>query len=293
MRAFHEYNFAMLSLSPLEPVDYLVFGHLTLDETPQGFTLGGSAAYAALTAAALGLRPGIVTAWGQEIPLTALQNLPIVALPAPHSTAFRNQSTPQGRRQTLLQLAPPLDPAITPQPWRRAKIMHLAPVANETPQTLPDDFHPALLGVTPQGFLRAWEEDGLIRPRAWLPAEEASRPGALVLSLEDVAADEERVDALAHLVPLLVITEGAAGCRVFWHGDSRRLRAPRVNEVDPTGAGDVFAASFFIRLLQTRDPWEAARFASQAAAICVTRPGLQGVPTPLEMQRCAQEVLTV
>jgi len=283
----------MLTFAPLQPVDYLVFGHLTLDETPHGFTLGGSAAYAALTAAALGLRPGIVTAWGQEIPLSTLEGIPVVAAPAAHSTAFRNQNTPQGRLQTLLHRAPPIDPALTPQPWRRAKVMHLAPVAAETPETLPEDFYPALLGITPQGFLRSWSENGSVTSRAWQPSDETPQAGALVFSLEDVAGDEEQIETLAHCAPLVVVTEGAAGCRVFWHGDSRRIRAPRVTEVDPTGAGDVFAASFFIRLLQTRDPWEAARFASQAAAICVTRPGLQGVPTPTEMQRCAQEVLTL
>jgi sugar/nucleoside kinase (ribokinase family) len=53
----------------------------------------------------------------------------------------------------------------------------------------------------------------------------------------------------------------------------------------------VFAAAFFARLLDTRDPWEAARFANQIAAISVTRPGLQGVPTHAEVQKCLMEVL--
>jgi len=53
--------------------------------------------------------------------------------------------------------------------------------------------------------------------------------------------------------------------------------------VDPTGAGDVFAAAFFIRLSQTRDPWEAARFATQVAARSVTRRGMESTPTREEM----------
>ena len=60
---------------------------------------------------------------------------------------------------------------------------------------------------------------------------------------------------------------------------------------DATGAGDVFAAAFFVRLLETRDPWEAARFANRVAAVSVTRPGLQGIPTPTEVQQCLIEVL--
>jgi sugar/nucleoside kinase (ribokinase family) len=61
--------------------------------------------------------------------------------------------------------------------------------------------------------------------------------------------------------------------------------------VDATGAGDIFAAAFFIRLHTTRDPWEAARFATQLAAYSVTRPGLEGVPTQEEIDACMVEVL--
>ncbi len=52
----------MFELVPLEPVDYLVIGHLTEDLTPAGPRLGGTAAFSALTARALGLRVGVVSA---------------------------------------------------------------------------------------------------------------------------------------------------------------------------------------------------------------------------------------
>ena len=55
----------MVSLVPLEPVDYLVIGHVTEDLTPTGPRLGGTAAFAALTARAFGLRTGIVTSVGE------------------------------------------------------------------------------------------------------------------------------------------------------------------------------------------------------------------------------------
>jgi hypothetical protein len=91
----------MQHLAALEPVDYLVLGHLTCDLTPDGPRLGGGAAYAALTARAMGLRAGIVTAWGREIPLSELEGIPVVALEAGHSTTFENIYTPKGRVQIL------------------------------------------------------------------------------------------------------------------------------------------------------------------------------------------------
>ena len=92
-----------------------------------------------------------------------------------------------------------------------------------------------------------------------------------MLSIEDLAGDENRIEEFASASRILVITEGSAGARVYWNGDVRRFRPPAVTEVEATGAGDIFAAAFFMRLSTTRDPWEAARFANQIAAISVTR----------------------
>ncbi len=282
----------MFQMVSLEPVDYLVIGHITVDRTPSGPVLGGSAMYSALTARALGLRVGIVTMRGNEIPLDGLEGIPVVSGEAQTSTTFENIYTPKGRTQSIRQVAPQIDFAIVPEIWRRAKIIHLAPVAQEVDSVLPAGFRPSLLGLTPQGWMRAWDESGLVRPCAWDGAESAlERAGAVVFSVEDVGGDEEIIEQYAHTGRLLAVTEGVAGARVFWHGDSRRFRAPKVEEVDATGAGDVFAAAFFVRLLNTRDPWEATRFANQLAAISVQRPGLSGVPTSQEVQRCLMEVL--
>ena len=90
---------------------------------------------------------------------------------------------------------------------------------------------------------------------------------------------------------VLVVTEGKQGTRIYWNGDVRRFRPPKIKYVDETGAGDVFAAAFFIRLYTTRDPWEAARFATHLASYSVTRSGLLGIPTADEIEACMVEVL--
>jgi sugar/nucleoside kinase (ribokinase family) len=64
-----------------------------------------------------------------------------------------------------------------------------------------------------------------------------------------------------------------------------------VKEVGPTGAGDIYAAAFFFRLYTTRDPWEAARFATSLASFSITRSGLAGIPTQEEIQACLVEVI--
>jgi sugar/nucleoside kinase (ribokinase family) len=282
----------MLHLTPLEPVDYLVVGHLTIDQTPEGPSLGGTAAYSALTARALGLRAGIVTACGNGIPLDGLGEIPVVAAESEYATRFENRISNGVRIQYIRQTAAPIDLALVPEAWRTAKIIHLGPVAQEVPAALPPEFRPSLLGLTPQGWMRSWDASGRVQPCAWDGAEAAlNAAGVTVFSAEDVAHDEEQIEWLAHQARLLVVTEGAAGCRLFWNGDSRRFRAPQMDEVDATGAGDIFATAFFVRLLNTRDPWEAARFAVNLAAQSVTRAGLASVPTQAEIDTCLMEVL--
>ncbi len=282
----------MFNISPLEPVNYLVIGHLTYDLTPTGPRLGGTVAYAGLTAHALGLRVGIVTAWGSELPLGKLKSIPIISYPAEHSTTFENIYTDQGRVQIVHTVAPRLDYHMIPEPWRQAPIVHLGPVAQEVEPGLVRHFPNSLVGVTPQGWLRAWDREGHVHASEWPEAAfTLQQSGAAVMSVEDVLNDEGRIEEMASASRILVVTEGAAGARVYWNGDVRRFRPPQVEEIDSTGAGDVFAAAFFVRLYLTRDPWESARFANLVAATSVTRRGLDGIPTAEEVQAHLIEVL--
>lgn len=282
----------MFDLTMLEPVDYLVIGHVTADLTPEGPRLGGTAAYSALTARALGLRVGVVTASAKDAPFDALAGIPVVVAPSEQTTTFENILTPQGRRQILHHRAAPLSFDLVPPVWRTAEILHIGPVAQEITAEIPSSFSASLIGLTPQGWLRTWDEQGRVRPCAWENAETVlPKVGAVVISREDVDNDDDQIEWMAHHVRLLVVTEGAAGCVLYWHGDRRRFRAPAIEEVDATGAGDIFATAFFTRLYTTRDPWEAARFATQLAARSVARRGLEGIPTAAEIQECLVEVL--
>lgn len=282
----------MLDIVPLEPLDYLVVGHVARDLTAQGPQLGGTVAYSALTARALGMRAGIVTAAGSDVPLEALDGIPIVSIESTFSTTYENIYTETGRVQYLRAQAARLELDRVPAPWRSAPIIHLAPIANEVDSTLPNGFSPTFLGLTPQGWMRQWNADGLVSRREWAGSESAlARAGAVVLSREDVNGDDVLIEHMAGQARVMVVTEGAAGAVLYWHGDRRRFRAPTVREVDATGAGDIFATAFFVRYLNTRDPWESTRFATLLASHSVERAGLDGIPTKLEIEQCMMVVI--
>jgi hypothetical protein len=285
------YNLHMSRISPLEPVDYLVIGHIAIDLTPRGPRIGGTVAYSALTAHALGLRVGIVTSWAAEVSSEPIKDIPIVNLPAENSTTYENIYTKQGRLQYLHHVAHPIHLNAIPDSWHSAPIVHLAPIAQEVDPSLVRNFPSALIGVTPQGWLRSWDSTNRVRSTEWPEASFVlQRAGAAVISAEDIGRDESRIDELAAASRVLAVTESSNGTRLFWHGDVRRFRPPEVEEVDASGAGDIFATAFFVRLYTTRDPWEAARFATLLSAYSVGRIGLDSIPTQEEIREGMVEV---
>ena len=74
----------------------------------------------------------------------------------------------------------------------------------------------------------------------------------------------------------VVLKRGGEGAYVALAGGKAEWVRPFcVKAIDTVGAGDCFNGAFAVALLEGRDPWTAARFASAAAAISVTRRGAQ------------------
>ena len=281
----------MLSSPGLEPIDYLVIGHLTQDLTPDGPRLGGTAGYAARTAYAMGLRVGIVTAWGQEAQTDLLDGIKIVSEFSDHSTTFENIEGEFGRIQRLHFIAPELDFYHIPGIWRDAPIVHIAPVVHEVNPLIARHFPDALTLLTPQGWLRQWDESGKVDCAEWPEARLAlEQVTVTILSDEDLQCDQLRIEDYVHAAKILIVTHGENGATLYFEGQEHLLDAPKVEVVDPTGAGDVFAAAFIGQYYAKRDPLEAAHFANQVAANSVTRSGLAGAPSEEDLYDITAEV---
>jgi sugar/nucleoside kinase (ribokinase family) len=103
---------------------------------------------------------------------------------------------------------------------------------------------------------------------------------ALFVSEEDLPAEDVQrtVAGWSRTVPIVALTRGDGGAEVCFGGEWRHIGAFQAKSIDPTGAGDVFAAAFLIRYHETNDPWEAARFASASASCVIEVDGVLGVP---------------
>jgi tagatose kinase len=102
----------------------------------------------------------------------------------------------------------------------------------------------------------------------------AGRAGVLLPSEGELAAFGLDEDA----APVVCTTLGAAGVRVRDGAREEAIAAPAVVEVDPTGAGDTFAAAFVVATLAGAEPVEAAREAVEVAATGVAHLGPMEAP---------------
>jgi sugar/nucleoside kinase (ribokinase family) len=269
-------------------IDYLLIGHLTADLLPDGGRVaGGTVTYAARAAHAFGSRVGVLTSAAPDDPLldTLKPYAEVRVVPALSTTTYENIYTPTGRRQVVRAVAADITPADLPDDWRDAGLIHLAPIAGEgrDPALLtafsPDT--PRLL--TLQGWLRQWDNDGdaagRVRFQPWHDPAVLRALDVVVFSEEDVRDAPEMIDQISAAVPHLFVTQAERGGLHYQRGVATRYATPEVAVVDPTGAGDVFAAALLAAYGALRDWPRATAVAAHLAAISVTRPGPNGAPT--------------
>lgn len=270
------------------PPDFLVVGHVTRDLQEDGYTVGGTVTFASLTARNLGQRTAVVTRASPDLSLDPLyQGIEVLRLPSPVTTTFQNLYSADGTRtQFLRAVAGQIKVSDIPPAWREAKIVLLGPLTGELEGSIAGIFPHALIGVTPQGWMRGWDGDGRVFPKPWDGAAEVLNCAQVVVfSEKDVQRDENVIQAYARLAEILVVTHGPGGATVYHQGEVRHLPAFETVEADPTGAGDVFAAAYLIELERSGDPYAAAHFANCVASFIVEKPGIEGIPTLEQVER--------
>ena len=263
-------------------LDFVAVGHVTIDRVSGRRRLGGAAAFASLTAARLGFRSGLVTSAAPTFPFWGLlDGVEILCQEAARTTELENIYEGSRRRQRVLAEADALTEASLASIRGRLKddaAVLYCPVLHEVQLPLAPLVSFGLSGVAPQGFFRQWKPQGLVEACDWEDALTAlARADVVTMSEEDHIAPEE----LAEEFPgrAFAVTKGARGARVYSQGDVYDLPAFPAVEVDPTGAGDVFAAALLLALRERRPVVLAARWAACVASFAVEAPGVEGIPT--------------
>ncbi len=263
--------------------EFLVIGHITQDLLPDAsLSLGGTISYAATTAQRMGYRVGVVTSTGPDLDVAKV--LPFAQIACRRSsktTVFENIYLNGERKQILHQRAGVLCCDDVPEEWRSVPIAHLGPLDQEIDEGIFHCFSDSvLIGVTPQGFLRRWDCTGRVSFADWNPPESVlKRINVLVLSEQDVPDPGRLARDWGQFIEAIVVTRAERGATLFHEGEPCDHPARPAQQVDPTGAGDVFAAAFMIRMIETKDPCQAAQFANAVASFSIEAPGVRGIPT--------------
>lgn len=264
--------------------DFVAVGHVTFDvqRLPGGDTgrpePGGAAAYSARTAVAMGLSAGIVTSSAHGYPFDELlPSTDVVNAQAAATTTFEYSLHDGMRTQWLKSRAANLRREDVPESWSGARIVLLGPVANELPVDAADWFsNDSFVCAVPQGWQRSRDESGKVVVSSAVPGGLSNRIEAVVISEADVPSIY--VQEWTEAFPIVAVTRGRLGTRVYADGRVGDVPPVAASEVDATGAGDVWAAAFAIRLVETGDVTSAASFASAAAAMSIEHRGMLGVP---------------
>jgi len=250
----------------------LAIGHVTWDRLQGQTVLGGSVTYATQTARKLGWEAAALTSAGPDFdPARDLPGVTTFLARGDATTRFVNNYGEGGARtQVLSSRAGDVVLSLVPEEWRNPDVLLIGGVAAEIHGRAAEAFAAEVVGANAQGWVRAFGPGGEVMPCEWQrPDENLAGVHALFLSEHDIPGALRRSRDLMSFVPMIAVTSGWRGLSLVTRDGIEQVPGLPRTEVDPTGAGDVFAAAFLMRYQETGNPSEAAVFACCAASCVV------------------------
>ena len=273
----------------LPKIDYLLIGHVTADIVKEGRLLGGTVSYAAPIASLFGHTVGVLTSVASGDPLLDQLDFGEIHMHlAKETTTFENIYQDGKRTQYVHGVAGKLtyDMLRPDSRWLDAPLVHLAPLVGEVDMSIAEKFPDATVLLTPQGNLRQWGDDKQVHFKRWFDKDVLSHIDIVIFSKADIAAAPDLEYEFARATEHVIVTNGVHGGTYYHNGTPTNYDAISVNEVEPTGAGDVFAASLLSSLPKVNHDMQAAlKVAAQLAGLSVTRLGTRDTISAEEVQQ--------
>jgi len=268
--------------------EFVAVGHLCCDVVDGRKILGGSASHAGLTARALGRSAGVVTAFADDFPfLDSFKDITVSNAGSPSTTVFENIYREGTREQYVGSIADTIFPHHIPSGWENTAVVYICPIAGEVMPDIIRRFPDSLIGLGAQGWFREWDDTGRVIKKKWADAGSiVSHADAVIFSELDIDRPYAFAEEIARLTPIVIVTQSSRGADIFFQGKRVHVPAFEVEEVEPTGAGDVFAAAFLLRYRECRDVIQAANFACCTASFVCEKEGTLGIaPLPQVLAR--------
>lgn len=270
----------------------LLVGPVTVDYIGGERTPGGAVSYGAQVAAAFGIRARILTIAGPDADLSALDGHDVHLVSDAHTVTFVFEPS-DGVRVMRVPEQPsrPLSATDLPEGWRESRTMMVAPLVRGDVDV--DSFSSLAtsarqVGVVSQGLQRELVGDHEVQvtqPRDSSLVRSCSHSYTFFRSQREASlwSNEQTTGALSRGARL-VTTRGAEGALL--EREDARLEVdafPLQNEVDATGAGDVFATALILALDEGEQA--AAQIAAAFAAASVEQIGPAPLPSLSEIRQ--------
>ena len=207
-----------------------------------------AATYAAVAAGRLGRTTGLLTTPSSDSPVPDnLQAISIETAPAARLSAEH-----------------------VPWPWLDTEILLAAPSGGEVDPAMLGRFSRSLVGVVARGFLRGLNHDGqaATSPRDNVDLSILPPAGALFLAENELPETPDGPRLSIGVTPIALSVGPLHGIRLWWQGRWRAVGEDnRTRREWPDGVIGALAASFLVRLTETRSPTVAADFAATTLAL--------------------------
>ena len=276
-------NFEKHTLTP----DLLFVGFFCHDQYNGELILGGTASYSSLVASKLTDKQiSVLTSVGDDFLFMDQFEKAIIEVcnkPADETTVFSNIYKNGHRRQYIHARSETLSEADIPNAWKTTPIVKICLIADEVDQSLMNAFPNSLIAATIQGWLRQWDENGKITPKE-MDLTLLNQVDIVLMGDADINGMEHLLPQIKDKVEIVVMTKGAEGALVFYQGKELFFPSFPTEEVDPTGAGDVFAVSFLLKYAETKSIPLAISYAHVVASFVVEKLGVH-VPEPLKIDK--------
>ena len=272
--------------------DLITVGHFAIDLitspkiTKPKQTLGGSPTYVSLAARKLGAKVSVISKVGEDfsdkyvtwLEANGVDLSGLKRVKGASTTRFILEYSNWKRQLQLKSQAPPILPEDVPNSLQ-AKAIHMAPIANEISQNLPDKLRTLtdILTLDPQGFVREFNTEGNVHLKRWEDQKLLEKIDLYKSSLSEI----RMVTGLADLklamekirdygAKIVIVTRGMKSSKLLFEEKLYDIPTCKPKIVrDPTGAGDAFIGAFLAEYVRGKNPVWCARVGSASASFVV------------------------
>jgi len=261
-------------------IKHLCIGHCCHDLVDKSYILGGSASYSSLLSSSWGLDTCLLTSVGDDFLFQKrFEKLGInfQNVLADHTTIFYNQTIDNNRIQFLKSRANTITAEALSSSNLDYDIVQFCPIADEIAYDIFAVFPMSLKVASIQGFLRQWDEKGLVslKEMNWQWLEHMD---IIILSTEDIAEAPHYLNFIIEQCDHVIVTDNENGATVYYKNESYHYPSIPSQVIDATGAGDTFATAYAIDYYQNKNITSACSFAHSAASCIIENTGLSHIP---------------